>query len=71
MRAAKGATPGMLNYILEKNGLVPGEDVTIEWKANTPRCVAALAEDADGIAMLPQPFCNGTDEKRKRCTALT
>ena len=30
----KGATPEYaLNYILEKNGLVPGEDVTIEWKS--------------------------------------
>ena len=53
----KGATPEYaLNYILEKNGLVPGEDVTIEWKSEHAECVAALAEDADGIAMLPQPF---------------
>ena len=32
--SGKGATPEYaLNYILEKNGLVPGEDVTIEWKS--------------------------------------
>ena len=59
----KGATPEYaLNYILEKNGLVPGEDVTIEWKSEHAECVAALAEDADGIAAA---VCNdGTDEKR-------
>ena len=62
----KGATPEYaLNYILEKNGLVPGEDVTIEWKSEHAECVAALAEDADGIAMLPQPFVTTAQTKKE------
>ena len=70
----KGATPEYaLNYILEKNGLVPGEDVTIEWKSEhaeclaalMAECVAALAEDADGIAMLPQPFVTTAQTKKE------
>ena len=54
-----------MNYILEKNGLVPGEDVTIEWKSEHAECVAALAEDADGIAMLPQPFVTTAQTKKE------
>lgn len=66
--SGKGATPEYaLNYILEKNGLTPGEDVTIEWKSEHAECVAALAEDTDGIAMLPQPFVTTAQAKKKRC----
>ncbi|PWM21518.1 MAG: sulfonate/nitrate/taurine transporter substrate-binding protein [Oscillospiraceae bacterium] len=55
--SGKGATPEYaLNYILQQNGLTPGTDVTIEWKSEHAECVAALASDPDGIAMLPQPF---------------
>lgn len=64
--SGKGATPEYaLNYILEKNGLVPGEDVMIEWKSEHAECVAALAEDADGIAMLPQPFVTTAQAKKE------
>ena len=55
--SGKGATPEYaLNYILEQNGIDPAADVTIEWKSEHSECVAALAQDAAGIAMLPQPF---------------
>lgn len=55
--AGKGSTPEYaLAYILEKNGLTVGTDVTVEWKSEHAECVAALAQDATGIAMLPQPF---------------
>lgn len=55
--SGKGATPEYsLNYILEKNGLTIGEDVQVEWKSEHSECVAALANDENGIAMLPQPF---------------
>ena len=30
--------------------------MTIEWKSEHSECVAALAQDPSGIAMLPQPF---------------
>lgn len=55
--SGKGSTPEYaLNFILEKNGLDPAKDVTIEWKSEHSECVAALAQDPEGIAMLPQPF---------------
>lgn len=55
--SGKGSTPEYaLNYVLEQNGLVPGTDVTIEWKSEHSECVAAITADATGIAMLPQPF---------------
>ena len=55
--AGKGSVPEYaLNYILEANGLVPGEDVTIEFKAEHSECLAALMGDSGAVAMLPQPF---------------
>ncbi|WP_228478402.1 ABC transporter substrate-binding protein [Thermophilibacter immobilis] len=55
--SGKGATPEYaLSYILKKNGLELGTDVQVEWKSEHAECVAALAEDPSGIAMLPQPF---------------
>lgn len=55
--AGKGSTPEYaLNYILEMNGLTPGEDVTIEFKSEHSECLAALMGNADAVAMLPQPF---------------
>ena len=55
--AGKGATPEYsLLYILSQSGLEPGKDVYIEWKSEHEECVAALASDPDGVAMLPQPF---------------
>ena len=55
--SGKGSTPEYaLNYMLTENGIDPETDVTIEWKSEHSECVAALAADATGIAMLPQPF---------------
>lgn len=55
--AGKGASPEyVLSYILEKNGLKLGGDVQVEWKSEHAECVAALAQDENGIALLPQPF---------------
>ena len=62
--SGKGATPEYaLNYILEENGIDPAEDVTIEWKSEHSECVAALAQDPTGIAMLPQPFVTTAQTK--------
>lgn len=62
--SGKGSTPEYaLNYILEQNGLVPGEDVTIEWKSEHSECVAAILSDPSKIAMLPQPFVTTAIEK--------
>lgn len=55
--AGKGSTPEYaLNYLLSENGIDPDSDVNIEWKSEHAECVAALAADEDGVAMLPQPF---------------
>ena len=55
--AGKGATPEYaLQYVLDAYGLEVGKDVYIEWKSEHAECVAALASDPQGVAMLPQPF---------------
>lgn len=55
--SGKGSTPEYaLAYVLSANGLDPEKDVTIEWKSEHSECVAALAAQENGIAMLPQPF---------------
>ena len=55
--AGKGATPEYaLNYILRANGLEPGTDVTVEYKAEHSECLAALLSDEGSLALLPQPF---------------
>lgn len=62
--AGKGATPEYaLEYVLRANGLDPTVDVTIEWKSEHAECVAALAQDATAIAMLPQPFVTTAQAK--------
>lgn len=63
----KGATPEYaLNYILVNHGLQPGTDVTIEWKSEHAECVAALASDQKGIALLPQPFVTAAQAKNDK-----
>ncbi len=62
--AGKGATSEYaLEYVLRANGLDPTTDVTIEWKSEHAECVAALAQDATAIAMLPQPFVTTAQAK--------
>jgi len=51
----QGANPEyILNYLLEQNGLTPGEDVTVEWKASDE--LSALMASGDvSVCMLPVP----------------
>ena len=52
--SGKGSSPEYaLDYILEQNGL---SDLPIEWKSEHADCVAALLNDPDAVALLPQPF---------------
>lgn len=52
----QGANPEyVLNYILEKNGLVVGEDVKIEFKAEHSELAALMASGQCLIGMLPEP----------------
>lgn len=53
----KGTTPEYaLRYLLGENGLDPDKDVTIEWKSEPTEVAAVLGQEAEGVAMLPQPF---------------
>ena len=53
--SGKGATPEYaLQYVLDGVGLA--DSVPVEWKSEHAECVAALANDPAGVAMLPQPF---------------
>lgn len=62
--SGKGSTPEYaLSYILSSNGIDPASDVKIEWKSEHSECVAALANDPNGIAMLPEPFVTTAQTK--------
>ena len=52
-----------MNYLLEKNGLDPASDVTIEWKSEPAEIVAQMAAQDHVIAMLPQPFVTVAQSK--------
>ena len=53
--SGKGSTPEYsLDYILDEAGL--SDSVKVEWKSEHTECVAALINDGDGVALLPQPF---------------
>ena len=52
----KGTTPDfVLHYLMEQNGITE-EDVTLEYKSEATEVAAVLAENPDGIGLLPQPF---------------
>lgn len=52
----KGTTPDYtLHYILESNGIGESE-VTLEYKSEATEVAAVLAEEPDGIGLLPEPF---------------
>lgn len=52
----KGANPEyVLNYILEKNGLEVGKDVTVEFKAEHAELAALMAAGECVLGMLPEP----------------
>lgn len=51
-----GTTPQYsLEYVLKKNGLTVGTDVTVEYKSEAQEVLAALKQGKADIAMLPQP----------------
>ncbi|MDR1134953.1 MAG: PhnD/SsuA/transferrin family substrate-binding protein [Clostridiales Family XIII bacterium] len=53
----RGSTPEyVLSYLLEKNGIDPENDITIEWKAEPTEVVSLMAGDKGSIAMMPQPY---------------
>lgn len=59
--SGQGAVPEYaLNYVLEKNGLKPGEDVTVEYKSEHAEIATLLAAGNAQVALLPQPFVTAT-----------
>lgn len=53
----QGSTPEYaFDYILEKNGLTVGTDVTVEYKSEHSELAALLAAGQADLAVLPQPF---------------
>lgn len=55
----QGANPEyVLNYLLQENGLVPGTDVTVEWKTGD-ELTALMASGEIALAMMPVPAGTG------------
>jgi len=55
--SGQGATPEFaLNYVLEQNGLTPGIDVMVEFRAEHTEIAALLEAGQAEIALLPEPF---------------
>lgn len=53
----KGTTPEYaLRYVLEKNGIDPDTDLTIEWKSAATEIGTLLGMQDNAIALLPQPY---------------
>lgn len=47
-------TEYVLNYLLEQNGITPGEDITIEWRTSDEITALMVSGEAE-LAMLPVP----------------
>lgn len=59
----QGSNPEyVLNYLLEQNGLTPGEDVTIEWKAADEITALMVSGEAE-VCMLPVPAATAVQMK--------
>lgn len=57
LSSGKDSTPEfVLNYILNEAGLVPGEDVTVEFMGNHSDSASKLMAEEGTIALLPEPF---------------
>lgn len=71
----KSTTPEYaLNYVLTQNGLIPGTDVTVEYKSEASEVATLLTEDSSAVAMLPQPFVTSaqmSNEKLRVALDLT
>lgn len=64
LASGKGASPEYaLRHLLEKHGIDPDEDLTIEWKSEHAEAVAAMAGDTHTVAILPQPFITVAQSK--------
>lgn len=64
--SGQGAIPEYaFNYILKQNGLEPGKDVKIEYKAQHAEVATAVIAGKVKIAVLPEPFVTQVTVKNK------
>lgn len=64
LATGKGTTPEYtLRHILDKNGIDPDTDVTIDFKSEATEVVAAMAQSETAVAMLPQPYVTVASNK--------
>lgn len=64
--SGKGATPEfILKHILNKNGLIEGKDVNIEYSMQHSDLSTAIASSKVKVAVLPEPFVSITKMKDK------
>ena len=64
--SGQGASPEyILNHVLEENGLVPNEDVTIIYQAEHATLANMVAAGEVEIAILPETFCFGSYGKKR------
>lgn len=62
--SGQAATPEyVLNYILSKNGLAPGTDISIEYKADHSELASLVMAGKVNLAMLPEPFVTTVIQK--------
>ncbi|MGN1148535.1 MAG: ABC transporter substrate-binding protein [Lachnospiraceae bacterium] len=70
----KGTTPDyVLQYLLSANG-IGLEEVTLEYRSEATEVAALLAENPDGIGLLPQPFVTvacAQNEQLSICLSMT
>lgn len=70
----KGTTPDyVLQYLLSENG-IGLEEVTLEYRSEATEVAALLAENPDGIGLLPQPFVTvacAQNEQLSICLSMT
>jgi NitT/TauT family transport system substrate-binding protein len=63
--SGQGSTPEyVLNYLLQKNGLTPGVDVTINYVSEHSEAVTQLVSGQASVAMLPEPFVTTVTTKK-------
>lgn len=63
--SGKGSTPEYtIDFLLRSSGLDPEKDVNIVFKSEHAECLTALMQDADAVAMLPQPFATVAQSKK-------
>ena len=66
--AGQGAAPDFVfNYILEGNGLVPGEDINVDFKSEHTEVASLLLGQEYEVAILAEPFTTSVLRQDEAC----